>query len=104
MDKRSPNDIFPTHFDMSAKDFQERAQNAPLWGPSVEDQRGGDVVAYSHHLGVARQEVQYSVAQGGVETQGLELDDELGGQYGVKCRAVVDEQHSHIGIPLVQMG
>ena len=36
--------------------------------------------------------------------QGLELDDELGGHYGVKCRAVVDEQHSHIGIPLVQMG
>ena len=50
------------------------------------------------------QEVQYPDAQGGVETQGLELDDELGGHYGVKCRAVVDEQHSHIGIPLVQMG
>ena len=33
--------------------------------------------------GAARQEVQYPVAQGGVETQGLELDDELGGYYGV---------------------
>ena len=30
--------------------------------------------AYPHHLGAARQEVQYPVAQGGVETQGLELD------------------------------
>ena len=39
--------------------------------------------------GAARQEVQYPVAQGGVETQDLklddELDDELGGHYGVKC-------------------
>ena len=35
------------------------------------DQRGGDVVAYPHHLGAALQEVQYPVAQGGVETQGV---------------------------------
>uniref|UniRef100_A0A8K9UDQ2 DNA topoisomerase II binding protein 1 n=1 Tax=Oncorhynchus mykiss TaxID=8022 RepID=A0A8K9UDQ2_ONCMY len=41
---------------------------------------------------------------GRVETRCLELNDEFGGYYGVKCRAVVDEQHSHIGIPLVQMG
>jgi hypothetical protein len=64
---------------------QERDQNAPLWGPSVEYQRGGDVVTYPHHLGAARHEVQYSVAKGGVETQGLELDVEFGGYYGVKC-------------------
>ena len=64
---------------MGEQGVQERAQNAPLWGPSVEDQRGGDVVTYPHNLGAARQEVQYSVAQGGVETQGLELDDEFGG-------------------------
>ena len=38
---------------------QERAENAPLWGPSVENQRGGDVV--------------------------LELGDEFGGYNGVKC-------------------
>ena len=37
------------------------------------------LLLYPHHLGAARQEVQYPVAQGGVETQGLELDDELGG-------------------------
>jgi hypothetical protein len=64
---------------------QERAQNAPLWGTSVEDQLGGDVVTYPHHLVVASQEVQYPVALGGVENQGLELDDEFGGYYGVKC-------------------
>jgi hypothetical protein len=33
---------------------QERAESTPLWGPSVEDQRGGDVVSYPHHLGAAR--------------------------------------------------
>ena len=38
------------------------------WGPSVEDQRGGDVVSYPHHLGAALQEVQDPGAQGGVET------------------------------------
>jgi hypothetical protein len=69
---------------MGEQGVQGRAQNAPLWGPSVEDQWGGDVVTYPHHLGAARQEVQYPVAQGRVETQGLRLDDEFGGYYGVK--------------------
>ena len=46
---------------------------------------GGGVVAYLHHLGAARQEVQDPVAQGGVKTQGLELNDEVGGYWGVKC-------------------
>ena len=32
-----------------------------------------------------RQKVQDPVAQGGVETQGLELNDKFGGYYGVKC-------------------
>ena len=32
-----------------------------------------------------RQNVQDPVAQGGVKTQGLELNDEYGGYYGVKC-------------------
>jgi hypothetical protein len=45
---------------------QERAKNAHLWDPSVEDQRTGDVVSYLHHLGMARQEVQDPVAQGGM--------------------------------------
>ena len=73
------------HAVVGEQGVQERDQNAPLWGPSVEDQRGGDVVAYPHHLGAARQEVQYLVALGGGETQGLELDGELGGYYGIKC-------------------
>ena len=50
-------------------------------GPSVENQQSGSVVSYLHHLGAARQEVQDPNAQGGVQTQGLEL----GGCYGVEC-------------------
>ena len=73
------------HAIMGEQGVQERAENAPLWGPSVEDQRGEAVVSYPHHLGAARQEVQDTVAQGGVETHGLELNDEFGGYYGVKC-------------------
>jgi hypothetical protein len=38
-----------------------------------------------HHLGVNYQEVQDPVAQGGVQTQGLELDDKLGGSHCVEC-------------------
>ena len=41
--------------------------------------------SYPHPLGAARQEVQDPVAQGGVKTRGLELNDEFGGYYGVKC-------------------
>ena len=83
---------------------QERAENAPLWGPSVEGQPSGDVVSYLHHLGVARQKVQDPVAQGVFQTQGPKLNDEFGGYYGVEGSAIVNEQHSYIGIPLVQMG
>ena len=59
---------------------QERAEHTPLWGPS---QRSGDV-SYLYHLAAAQQKVQDSVAQGRVQTQGLQLDDELGGYYGVE--------------------
>jgi hypothetical protein len=73
---------------MGEQGVQERAEKAPLWGPSVEDHRGGDVVSYPHRLGESRQKVQDPVAQGRVETQGHELNDKSGGYYGVKCGAV----------------
>ena len=73
------------HAVIGEQGVQERAENALLWGTSVEDQRDGDVASYPHHLGAACQKVQDSVAQGGVETQGLELSDEFGGYYSVKC-------------------
>jgi hypothetical protein len=52
--------------------------------------------------GAARHEVPDPVAQGGVQTQGPELNDELGGSYGVEGLAIVNDQYSDVGIPLVQ--
>ena len=67
------------HAVMGEQGVQEGAEHAPLWVPCVEDQRSGDVVSYLHHLGAARQEIQDPDAQGRVQTQGLELNDEFGG-------------------------
>ena len=89
---------------MGEQGVKEGAEHASLWGPSDEDLRSGRVVSYLLHLGAAPQEVQDPVAQGGVQTQGLELNDELGGYYGVECLDIVSEQHSYTCIPLVQMG
>jgi hypothetical protein len=63
---------------------QEGAEHAPQWGPHIEDQCGGGFVAYVHHLGLACQDVQDPITQGGVPTSGPELSDELGGHYGVE--------------------
>ena len=52
---------------MSEQGVQEEGtEHAPLRGPCVKDQRGGCVATYLYHLGVARQEVQDPVAEGGV--------------------------------------
>ena len=52
------------HAVMCEQEVQERAENAPLWGPCVEDQRNGGVVSYLHLLGATRQEVQDPASQG----------------------------------------
>ena len=56
------------HAVMCEQGVQKGAEYAPLWGPSVENQRSGGVVSYLHHLGAARQEVQDPIALGGVQT------------------------------------
>ena len=45
--------------------IQEGTKYTPLRGPSVKDQRCRHVVTYPYHLGVACQEVQDPVAEGG---------------------------------------
>jgi hypothetical protein len=70
---------------MGEQEVQEGAEHAPLWSPSVEDQQRGCVVSYLDHLGATLKEIQDPVAQCRVQTQSLELDDELGGYYGVEC-------------------
>ena len=51
---------------MGEQGIQEGTKYTPLRGPSVKDQRGRRVVAYSYHLWAARQEVQDPVAEGGI--------------------------------------
>ena len=72
------------HAVMGEQGVQEVAEDAPLWGPCVEDQHSGGFVTYLYHLGATGQEVHDPVAQGGAQTQGPELNDELGGYYGVE--------------------
>ncbi|XP_070298063.1 kelch domain-containing protein 3-like, partial [Salvelinus sp. IW2-2015] len=49
---------------MSEQGVQEGTEHATLRDPCVEEQRGGFVVSYPHHLGAARQEVQDPLAEG----------------------------------------
>ena len=70
---------------MASQSWMNRVQEgAEALDPCVEDQQSGSVVSYLQHLGVACQDVQDPVAQGGVQTQGPKLNDELGGHYGVE--------------------
>ena len=55
---------------MSEQGVQEGTKHAPKGLPRVEDQHGRCVVAYPYYLGTACQEVQDSVAEGGVQSQG----------------------------------
>jgi hypothetical protein len=50
---------------MGEQGIQEGTKYTPLRGPSVEDQHGRFVVAYSYPLGATRQKVQDPVVEGG---------------------------------------
>ena len=66
---------------MGVQGVREGAEHAPLCGPSVDGQRS----FLPSPPGAARQKVKDTIVQGGVETRGLQLDDELGRYYGVEC-------------------
>ena len=71
---------------MGEQGVQEWTEHAPLWGPCVKDQRSGGVVSYLHHLrAVAHQDVQDSVTQGGVQTQGPSIMRSLEGTVELKA-------------------
>ena len=57
------------HAVVGEQGIQEGTMYTPLRGPSVKDQRGRRIVAYSYQLGAALQEVQDLVAEGGVKSQ-----------------------------------
>ena len=56
--------VVPGHAVMSEQGVQEGTEHTPLRGPRVEDQRGR--CTYPYYLGLARQEIQNPVAEGGV--------------------------------------
>jgi hypothetical protein len=49
---------------------KEGTRHTPLNGLRVEGQHGGCGIAHPHHLGAARQEIQDSLPEGGVQSQG----------------------------------
>ncbi len=73
----------------------EWAEDAALRSTSVEDLGRWGVVAHSDHLTSACQEVKDTATQRSVYSQSLELRNQCGRHYGVKCRTIIHEQHPH---------
>ena len=85
------------------REYKRGLSTHPLRGPSVKDQRGGSVVAYSYHLGVGEQ-VQEPVAEEVLSPRVLSLVISFVGTMALNAELyVVNEQHSHIGVPFVQV-
>ncbi len=89
---------------MCVQGVQEWAEDAALRSTGVEDQGRWCVVAHSGHLTSACQEVQEPAAQRSVQSQSLELRNQCGRHYGVKCWTIIHEQHPHIGVIIFQVG
>ncbi len=83
---------------------QEWAEDVAPRSTSAEDQGRWGVVAHSGHLTSACQEVQDPAAQRSVQSQSLELRNQCGRHYGVKCSTKIHKQHSHIGVLIFQVG
>ena len=60
------------------REYRRGLRTHPCWAPVLRIS-AVEILTYPHHLRAARQEVQDPVAQSGVETQGLKLNDEFGG-------------------------
>ncbi len=70
---------------MCIEGVQECVEDAALRSTSIEDQGKLGIVAHSDHLTSACQEVQDPAAQRSVQSQSLELRNQCGRHYGVKC-------------------
>ncbi len=88
---------------MCVQGVQEWAEDTALQRTSVDDQGRWGVVAHSDHLTSACQEIQDPAAQRSVQSQSLELRNQCGRHYGVKCWTIIHEQHSHIGVLIFQV-
>ena len=72
------------HAVMGEQGVQEGAEYSPLWALVLRISVVEVLFPTFTTWVVARQEVPAPVAQGRVQTQGLKLNDELGGYYGVE--------------------
>ena len=70
---------------MHEQGVQEGAEHTPFWATFLRICEVEVLLPTFTTWGAARQGVQDPVAQGGAQTQGPELNDELGGYYDVEC-------------------
>jgi hypothetical protein len=73
-----------SHAFVGEQGVQKGAEHAPLWGPCVEDQRSGGVVSYLHYLGWPIRKFRTQLHRTGFKQRASEINDELGGYYGVE--------------------
>jgi hypothetical protein len=66
------------------REYRKRPSTHSCRAPVLRISEAEVFVSYLHYLGAAHQEVQDPVAQGGVLTQGPELNDELEGTMVLK--------------------
>lgn len=83
--------------------IQERAQHTALGGACAEGQGGGAGGAYLNHLRAVSQEVLDPGTDGGGESDVDELVHQDIRNNGVKCQAVVYEQHPNVTPWLLQV-
>ena len=67
------------------RDYRRGLRTHPCGAPVLRISEVEMLFPTFNTWGAARQEVQDPVAPGGVQTQGPELNYELGGYYGVEC-------------------
>uniref|UniRef100_A0AAZ3QAB6 Neuropilin n=1 Tax=Oncorhynchus tshawytscha TaxID=74940 RepID=A0AAZ3QAB6_ONCTS len=71
----------PKEYQVVIEGFFEHSNRGHIWIDNIHMSSSTELEQCTRKR-ILTSEVQYPVAQGGVETQGLELDDELGGYYG----------------------
>ena len=89
------------HTVVGNKGVQEGTNYTPLRGSSVEDQHGRCVVTYPYHLGAAVRKSRIQLQMEVFSPRVLSLVMSFEGT--MELNAVVNEQHSHIGVPFVQV-
>jgi hypothetical protein len=67
------------------REYRRGLSTYPCGAPVLRISEEEVLFSEFHHLGATHQGAQDPVAHRRVQTQGLELDDELGGYYGVEC-------------------